>query len=154
MKNSLSYSDSTPRPLKIIAPNRDPLWYTLGFALALLSYIFILKLEPVALSKITDVLTVTAGTLFGFLIASLSILLAISNRELIKQLRKAGKINNLVNQTFFNSLILLLALASGIIYLIEPNAHLAAITCSSVAFSLVIFLRIGWKYRLLFLFME
>jgi len=133
-----------------ISPSRDPLWYFIGLGVAALCVKAGLGLDTTAAAELIKVLMITAGTLFGFLLTSLSILLAISDRDLMKGLRSSGKVNNLLSQLFLSALVLVVAIATGIAWLLTHEPYIPAIMCGIVAFSLVVFLRIGWKYKNLF----
>ena len=148
--NSFAYSTTTRLRLRAISPSRDFFWYALAIALAALGSMYAFRLDAVKADMAVRALMVTGGALFGFLITSLSILLAISGREFVKRLRASGHFGNLVDQIFINALALLAGLGCGLIYLLSAHPALPPAVSASVVFALVVFLRIGWKYRVIF----
>jgi hypothetical protein len=135
--------------------NRDLSWYFIAFTLAVFSAVAANKLSNQdQINLLIDASITVSGTLLGFLIASFSILLAISNRDFIKNLRKSGKIDNLVGQTFIVCTTLLLSIVLSIAYLMISKQVLIPACVGLLVFSLVILFRIGYKYKQIFKFLD
>lgn len=132
------------------SPSRDGLWYLVAGFSSLCAFLSSLGLDPESFESAIKALLVTSGALFGFLITSLSILLAISNREFVIKLRASGHFKNLVDQIFFNAAVLVVSLGGGLAYLLTGLAAFGCTVSAATSFSLIIFLRIGWKYRVIF----
>lgn len=64
-----------------------------------------------------------SATLFGFLMTSLSILIAVSDRDFVKNLRLTGHYKLLVSQLFFTGGILLVTLVVSVCAHILPNKN-------------------------------
>lgn len=139
----------------VMSLNRDLSWYFIAFTLAILSAVASNKLSNQdQINLLIDASITVSGTLLGFLIASFSILLAISNRDFIKNLRKSGKIDNLVGQTFIVCATLLLSIVLSITYLMISKQMLIPACVGLLVFSLVVLFRIGYKYKQIFKFLD
>lgn len=139
----------------VMSLNRDLSWYFIAFTLAVFSAVAANKLSNQdQINLLIDASITVSGTLLGFLIASFSILLAISNRDFIKNLRKSGKIDNLVGQTFIVCTTLLLSIVLSIAYLMISKQVLIPACVGLLVFSLVILFRIGYKYKQIFKFLD
>lgn len=135
--------------------SRDPFWYIVASIISILFALLSYKAADIGNATIiARTMTVLSGTLLGFLITSLSILLAISDRKFIQSIRKSGHINNLVNQVFLVALILILSIAMSIFSLISTYNALTPITVGLTIFALVVFCRIGYKYKQIFYFLN
>lgn len=134
----------------LISPSRDTLWYIVAIGLATLSFKHALPLCTDEASELTRVLMITSGTLLGFQLTAMSVLMAISGREFMARLRKQKKFNNLLNQLFLIAGILALTLATGIASMLTKHALLTALMCAAFIFALVTFLRAGWKFKVIF----
>lgn len=152
--NLSMHSKDRTMSLGLTNPSRDGFWYLLGLAVSVTAGVATYGLDLTNSESLVKTLTITSGTLLGFLITSLSILLAISNNSMVKKLREAGKINNLVSQVFIVSLVFTLAIALSIIHLITFNMYFSAAVAGLVFFGLIVFCRIGYKYKLLFTIMD
>jgi uncharacterized Tic20 family protein len=103
-----------------------------------------------------NTISITAITLLGFLLTSMSIFLAICDRAFVIELRKNGKIDNLMRQIFFIILSLFLVVIAT---LCEPIASSFAykhyffiFSLTGLFFCLSTIPRIGYKYYLLLKF--
>lgn len=92
-----------------------------------------------------------AATLFGFLMTSLSILIAISDRDFIKNLRLTGHYKVLVNQLFGTAGLLLLTLTvavCGHVLSVESQQNTAiAAAAGLLLLSLFSFIVAGAKFK-------
>lgn len=134
-----------------ISPSRDALWYILSVAAAAAGFLLANSPQNPAGFELVRALMLTVGTLFGFLMTSLSILIAIINRPFAEKLKKSGHLQNLTDQIFITSFGLLVGLFAAVAYLLTGWQILGAFVCACALFGMIMLLRVGWKYRILFL---
>jgi hypothetical protein len=133
-----------------ISPARDPLWYGLATATgALAAYLLLAQDSEISDSVVKSAL-ISGGTLLGFMITALSIMIAVSNREFVLRLRQQGKYQNLINQVFTSISVLAITIGLGFFYVITTYPPLALAAAFGFSFSLVVVIRIGWKFKQLF----
>ena len=80
----------------------------------LLFYLHGTSLSDERLHSISSVLIGTSGTILGFMIAAISIIAALMDRTLIKNLKKTGHFGILMNGAIATCALLLLTIINGI----------------------------------------
>lgn len=93
-----------------------------------------------------------SGVLLGFLIAALSILTTIGDRQLMKNIRKTGHLTVLLREMFFASTAFLVTLSLSLVCLFLPlpyAAHISAIVVAIFVFSTGLLVSAGRKFYIL-----
>jgi hypothetical protein len=150
--HSKTHSSNTRVSFKtLINPEGDSFWNGASLISGLGALYFVLALEPPLDAGLVKTSMITSGTLLGFLLTSLSVLLGLSGKKVLDGLKKSGHFENLVDHTFKTALLLALGILAGLIFLISPDAIIAYAISPAVLFvALIQFLRIGYKFKLIF----
>lgn len=92
-----------------------------------------------------------SGTLLGFVLASLSILMAVPDKRLISKMRGSGHYQQLTRELFFTSVNMFVSIVVAICCLFISSAY-ATLLLSAVIFcftlSLLFFASVGCKFYL------
>lgn len=102
--------------------------------------------EVEVLRTFLGVLAGVAVTLLGFLVAALSILVAVMDRRLIVNLRKTGHYDQLLFDIMYSALAFLATLILALAAILAPDAWVAtaaALTITSLVYSLSVMVRAG-----------
>lgn len=98
-----------------------------------------------------SVFSTLAGTLFGFLITSLSMLIAIADREFIKRIRATGHYAFLIHKMFCVAGFLLASAVAGTLVQIVSSCEwqkmAIAISVSLFYYAIYMFLMVGLKFK-------
>ncbi len=86
------------------------------------------------LNFISGTMASIGGTLFGFMVTSLSILSAVIDRRLVVNMKKTGHYDQLVRELFYASIVLLLVLVTSLICLFLKAPVLIYMASFSIGF--------------------
>jgi hypothetical protein len=124
-------------------------WFSLALGIAMGAGAWFIAPEDEILRTFLGVLAGVAVTLLGFLVAALSILVAVLDRRLIINLRKTGHYDRLLVELMHSALAFLATLVLALAAILAPNAWLvtaAAISVVSLVYSLAVMVRAGIKF--------
>lgn len=114
------------------------------------TWLALTKGETGAATQISGTLASIAATLLGFMVAALSILVAIDDRPLVKNMKKTGHYRNLINSVYNASAVYLITLVCALIGLFLPSESqqifMAAVTTGFMAHALVLTASAGYKF--------
>lgn len=108
-------------------------------------------MEKNAIHDIAISFSTTAGTLLGFTITALSILVAVSDRRLVSNLIATGHYNRLWRELYFTSIGYLIALCLSIVCLFLRAENLdigVSFAAAAMTFSTILLISAGHKFYL------
>lgn len=108
--------------------------------------------SPEALIGISTTFSTVAGTLLGFLIAALSIVAALTDRQLLSNMRRTGHYKVLINETYAcASVCLVVVIVSVISLFVDGFALLVLLTIGTglMALAALLLVASGRKFYLL-----
>lgn len=98
-----------------------------------------------------------AGTLLGFVIAALSILVAVVNRSLVVRLKKTGHYDSLLSELYYTAGLLLLTTVSSMITIFLQSGWMIHWMAASTAFmtaAVMCFVESGRKFSLVMRYLK
>lgn len=123
----------------------------LGIAAGYFSYGAMLG-NPDAAGSIASAFATVSGTLIGFLIAALSILTALTNHQLVKNLRKTGHYDSILRKIYWTAFVFILVLAISLSALFVTGAILVwaiAVPAGFMAMGIVMLVATGRELHVL-----
>lgn len=101
----------------------------IGFVTAGVAALFLLgHVEPAVLLRILGVIAQVGGTLLGFIVAAMAILMALPDSRFTRNLRKTGHMQALLRQMFWTAVwsLALILISLLAMFAPEPSAEYAA----------------------------
>ena len=92
-----------------------------------------------------------SGTLIGFMMAALSMLVSAADRPFLQNLRRSGHFKKLIKEILTTALVWLAVVVvalAGHFVVGEPQRYTVAIATALLALSFVHFLRVGRKFKM------
>ena len=115
-------------------------------AVCIFSYIQLLQIGDARITA-TTIITL-AGTLTGFLMTSLSIMVSSADKPFIKALRKTGHFQSLLSDFMLSAGAWVVIILLGLLFHLVPGAtEVLAISIALFVYSLMFFLRTMLRFR-------
>lgn len=129
-------------------PQYDEFWVFVSLFLGGLVFVWLPQVAESSRSQVVELAVMVSVTVMGFLIASFSILLAISDRDAIIKLKKSGHYQNLASHTFVTAGLFLVVVLVGFSYFLLDGHSLLKLTLGTFVVSVVNVMRVFQKFRI------